>query len=116
MMYLKPVRTANELFSEFHHVAVVDISLVEFNAGKFWIVAGGNSFVAKDASHFIDFFKSSHEEAFQMQFGGDAEGQVEVHGIVICFKGFGFGASTHGMQDGSFNLQEPHVIELLTKG
>ena len=73
----------DEFFGNLHHIFVIRIRLVEFDRGVFGIVGVVHALVAEHSAHLVDFVKTAHDEAFEIEFVRDTHVHRNVERIVM---------------------------------
>ena len=88
---------ANQFLDQVRHFFEIGVRPVCFEHGEFRIVLSGNAFVAKVPIDFENLVKSAHEQAFQIQLGGNAQIKIETECLVMRAKWFGRSATGDGL-------------------
>ena len=102
----------HERLHEAHHVVVVRVGFVGLQQRELRVVVGVYPFVAEDAPNLVDLVHSAHDEALQVEFGGDAEEEVAVQRLVMRLERLRHRARRDRSQHGRVHLQiAPRVEE-----
>ncbi len=95
-----------EAFDDVFHRGAIAIGFVDFKNGEFGVVCAVDAFVTEVFAEFEDFIEAAHEEAFEVEFGGDAHHHFAVECVVVCDEGFCCGATGLALHDGGFDFNE----------
>ena len=101
----------NQLLGELHHVDVIGIGLVDLHRGELGVVAGAHPLIAKNAAQLIDPLKAAHHQTFEVELGGNPQGEGQVEGVVMGLKRPGIGPTGHALQHRGFDLQKTPLIQ-----
>ena len=96
---------ADDVFRHLHHAFVVGEGFVEFDHGEFRVVAYGHALVTEAAVDFKHAFQTADNQAFQIQFGSDAQVEWNVQGIVVGNKRFRCCTARNRVHHWGFNFQ-----------
>ena len=103
----------DHFFDEIHEDRVGAVRHVELHRRELGVVTAVAAFVAIAAVEFKDALESADDEAFEVEFGGDAHVHVEVEGVVMGLERTRRGAARLDLEDGRLDLKEPvfgHVV------
>ena len=96
-----------DALGDVHHIVEVGIGLIELDGGELGVVLGVHALVTEDAADLIHPLEAAHDEALQMELGGDTHIHIDVQGVVVGDKGPGGGAAGDGVEDGGLHL---HIV------
>ena len=94
-----------------HYVVVVGVGLVAFQQGELRVVVLVDAFVAKDPANLVDLVEPAHNQPLQVQFGGNAQVELLVQGVVVGDEWPCVGAGGHRHQHRRINLQKAALVE-----
>src|SRR5260370_10993410 len=77
---------ADHLLAEIHHLVHISICPVKLQHRKLRIVGTIDPFVAEVAIEFIDLFKTTDQQALQVQLRRDASIQIYVERVMVCLE------------------------------
>ena len=90
---------------------VILVGHVDFHDGELRIVGLVHPFVAEVLGKFIDPFKTTYDEALEVELIGNAEVQRNVQRIVVGDERTGRGTPRDGLEDRGFHLHISRVVE-----
>ena len=100
-----------KLLGGFHHPVVIFVGNVEFQNREFRVVGAVHSFVAEVPREFKHPFEPSDDQAFQVEFIGNAQIECAVQCVVVRDEWPGGGPSRNGLQHGRVHLQPPFLVK-----
>src|SRR5215207_5285492 len=71
----------------------------------------GNTFIAEVTANLVDFFKITHQQAFEIQLKRNTQVHILLQFVVMCHKWAGGCASIQRLQDGSLYFKKAFVVE-----
>ena len=104
------------VLDEAHHPVVILVGHVDLHHGELRVVGLVHPFVAEVFGKFIDPFKTTYDEAFEVELIGNAEVQWDVERIVVGDERTGRGTPRDGLEDWGFHLHISCVVEDATHG
>src|SRR5665647_1125021 len=103
----------DHLFGHFHHPVVVFVGHIDLHDSKFRIVGTVHPFVPEIFGKFVNTFKSTYNQSFQIEFVGNPEVEGNIQSIVMGNERPCCSTSWNGLQNGSLYLQITFLVEKL---
>ncbi len=100
-----------ELRVQVHQIAVIAVRLVKLQHREFRIVLRGDALVSEIPVDLINAIDSAHRQSLQIQFGGDAQVQVDVQSVVVGDERPGRRPARNGMHHRRFYFDITSRIE-----
>ncbi|MPN07891.1 hypothetical protein SDC9_155163 [bioreactor metagenome] len=102
-----------EFLDKFHHILIIGISLIQFNRGKFRVMLYAHSLVTEYTADFIYLFKSSDNQAFQIELGFDTQIHIDIQRIMMRNKRTGCRADFQCVKHRGIDFQiSPRIQKL----
>ena len=109
-------RGLHDALRELHHALEVAERLVELHGGELGVVVGVHALVAELAADLEHLLEAAHDEALQVQLGGDAQIEVLVERVVVRDEGPRVRSAEDGMQDGRLHLVVAVILHVAADG
>ena len=75
-----------------------------------------DTLVAEVLADLVDLLHAAHDQAFQVQLGGDPQVEVAVELVVVGDERLGERAAVPGLEDGRLDLDEALAVEVAADG
>ena len=102
-----------QILEQVHHVVEVGIGLIKLNGRELWVVLCVHALVAEDAADLIHTLDTAHDEALEVELGGDAQIHIDIQRIVVGYKRSGRRAAGNGVENGRLDL---HIAASVKEG
>ncbi len=89
---------------------------IELHTGELGVVVAVHSLVAEILTDLIHPFEAAHDEAFEVELGGDTHIHILIKGIEMGDERTGRGTAGNHLQGGGLHLRVASFIEHLTDG
>ena len=104
------------LLGEGHHPVVVLVLDVKFHASELGVVVLVHTLVAEVLADLVHALETAHDEALQVQLGGNTAIQVYVQTIVVSDEGACACTTGNALQDGGLHLGVTGLVQALAQG
>ena len=109
-------RRLDDALRELHHAFEVAERLVELHGGELGVMIRIHALVAELAPDLEDLLEAAHQQALEMQLGGDAQVEVLVQRVVVRDEGTRVRAAEDGVQDGRLHLVVAVILHVAADG
>ena len=109
-------RRLDDALRELHHAFEVTERLVELHGGELGVMIRIHALVAELAPDLEHLLEAAHDEALEVQLGGDAQVEVLVERVVVRDEGARVRAAEDGVQDGRLHLEVAVILHKATDG
>src|SRR5206468_3505331 len=96
---------------QLHQVGVVGVRLIELERRELGVVHRRGSLVPEVPVDLVDALEAAHEQALEVELGGDAQVEVEVEGVVMCLERPGDRAAGDRLHHRRLDLEEAARVE-----
>ena len=96
---------------EVHHPVVVLILHIEFHAGELGVVRAVHALVAEVLADFVHAFKAAHDQALEVELGGDAAIHLLVERIEVRHEGARRSTAGDVLERGGFHFRVARFVE-----
>lgn len=79
-------------------------------------MTGGNALIAQHAANLVDPLQAPHDQALEIELGGDAQVEVSIEGVVVGDEGPGERSAGDGLEHGGINLEEAALVQIAAQG
>ena len=109
-------RRLDDALRELHHAFEVAERLVELHGGELGVMIRIHALVAELAPDLEHLLEAAHQQALEMQLGGDAQVEVLVQRVVMRDEGTRVRAAEDGVQDGRLHLVVAVILHVAADG
>ena len=106
----------DDALGELLHALEVRIGAVSLHGGELGVVGEVHALVAEDAADLEHALIAAHQQALEVQLGGDAQVVLLVERIEVRDERLGRGAALDGLQDGGLDLHVAVVLHVAAEG
>ena len=116
MRTIESMVIAGKKANELHHPVVILIGDVDLHSGEFRIVRAVHSFVTEVLGEFIHAFKTTYDEALQIQLIGNTQIERNVKRVMVCDERTSGSSTRNSLQNRSLNLHISFAVEKFAHG
>ena len=102
----------NIALCQIHHSLKITECLIGLHRSKLRVVIGIHTFVAKLTTNFKHLLKTTHQQALQVQFGGNTQVVLTVECVMVRLEGTRIRATQNGVQDRRLNFVEALILHI----